>query len=211
LVLSHGADREAPPFVRSYAAPVAPPSLAVAWQRLPWKQEPIHALTDAGRPIPLYALAADSAKLQRLVTRAAQLDEDVRQEFAPTDGMIRTAEADPGSDCHGWLFTGGRHLIDGQDVEWILQDNGYQHVLEPQPGDLAIYPDSAGKIRHSGVVVAVTDKHVPLVESKWGFIGRYISPAFNHMYGPGCRFYRSSREGHHLRLSTEERSTATTQ
>jgi hypothetical protein len=177
---------------------------AVAWQRLPWKRQSVSVVTDAGRSIPLYTLAIDPSEFEKLRMRGQQLDAAVSQELAPTDGMIRTAPPDPGYDCHGWIFTGGRHLIDGQDVDAILQDNHYYPVHDPQPHDLAIYRDDAGIIRHSGIVVAVSDAKGPLLESKWGFIGRYISPAANHMYGQACTFYRSSRAGHHLRAGTSE-------
>jgi hypothetical protein len=177
-----------------YRFPAADPAGAVDWQKIPWERVG-EAKTDKGRPIGLYFLRVHGY----LFDRAKQLDADVRAEFGPTDGMIRTSPPDPTYDCHGWLFTGGRFLISGADVEHILADNDYGSVSTPRPGDLVIYRDRAGTIRHSALVVAVTPGQMPLVESKWGYIGRYVSPVHTHMYALAFTYYRSKRPDHFLR------------
>ena len=118
--------------------------------------------------------------------------------------MIRTAPPDPSYDCHGWVFTGERYVIHGKDVEWILRDNRYELVQSPSPGDLAIYRDRAGRIAHSGLVVATRSGAAPLIESKWGYIGRYVSPADTRMYGAGGTYYHSKRSGHHIPVAVGE-------
>jgi hypothetical protein len=174
-------------------------ALPIAWEKLPWEIVPVQGTTDRGRVIPLFTLRATADQFAHLLAKAKQQDVEIRQVVAPTDGMIRTAPPDLLYDCHGWVFTGGRYFIAGRDIEWILLDNDYQLVLEPEPGDLAIYRDSTGTIRHSGIVVAITNNNMPLVESKWGYIGRYISPAYTRTYRLSCTFYHSSRNGHCLR------------
>jgi hypothetical protein len=195
LVLSRHAAKTSPRPKGQRSISVAGRFQAIDWQRLPWDRAPVRATTDLGRPIPLFTLR-NSARLRG---RANQLDAEVSGMFAPTDGMIRTAPPDLGYDCHGWVFTGGHYLISGGDVEKILKDNGYKVVSDPHPGDLAIYRDDAETIRHSGLVVAVTAGSGPLIESKWGYIGRYISPVHTHMYSMDAIFYRSPRKGHRLR------------
>jgi hypothetical protein len=203
LVLSRSVGNHSPPRARKNLPSHASRLGVIDWQGLPWDRAPGQAKTDAGRPIPLFTLRTDG----RLVARAQKLDAEVYTEFGPTDGMIRTAPPDLGYDCHGWIFTGGRYQIRGADVEQILKDNGYRAVHDPSVGDLAVYRNSAGTIVHSGIVVGFTSKNVPLVESKWGYIGRYVSPVHTRMYGMPCTFYRSSRSGHCLRgVGTESRN-----
>ena len=42
--------------------------------------------------------------------------------------VTRVAPVDPACNCHGWVFTGGRFWVSGEDVPRILEDNGYRRV-----------------------------------------------------------------------------------
>ena len=100
-------------------------------------------------------------------------------------------------DCFGWVFLGGRGWLLGQQVPSILEDNGYSPVDAPQAGDVVIYRDASGHIRHSGLVFRV-DHGEPIVESKWGDQGRYLHHA--QLTGYGQQYYfRSNRGDHKLR------------
>src|SRR5206468_7019484 len=70
------------------------------------------------------------------------------------------------SNCHGWVFTGGKFNLSPDAVELILKENGYQETHEPQPGDLAIYRQ-AGVISHTAIVRYVTEGQPVIVEGKW--------------------------------------------
>jgi hypothetical protein len=111
--------------------------------------------------------------------------------------VIRTAPPDRGSNCHGWVFTGGHYWVDSTDVEGILTENGYEVVSTPRMGDLAIYRDH-GTIAHSSVVQAVTDSGLVLLESKWARLGRFLHAPEDYCYPAPYLFYRSPRAGHLL-------------
>src|SRR5205807_1160464 len=82
------------------------------------------------------------------------------------------APPDATSNCHGWVFTGGRYWVKGGAVEDILRDNGYRTVEDPRPGDLVVYRDDQGAVSHTGVVSSVGADGLVLVESKWSWLGR---------------------------------------
>jgi hypothetical protein len=114
--------------------------------------------------------------------------------------LLRAGEPSWASNCHGWVFTAGRYLIDGDAVDLILQDNGYQRVEAPQAGDLIVYRSSAqGAVAHTGVVrVAAPD--LLLVESKWSELGVYLHRPedYHPRLGLAYDYYRSPRHGHLL-------------
>lgn len=147
--------------------------------------------------------------------------------------MIELAKTDPRFNCHGWVFTGGRFLMQGSDVELVLEDNGYVAVTEPAPGDVAIYrtanynaaygdPEYGGTeygtntlgetansgIEHTGQVKFVDNEGLVVVESKWGTQGRFLHAA--PLDGMVLTFYRSSRLGHLLRFSPASHADAGT-
>ncbi len=109
------------------------------------------------------------------------------------------------SNCHGWVFTGGRYLLHEDHVALVLEDNGYAPVNQPQRGDLAIYRDSTQKIIHTGVVHAVCVDGEIQIRSKWGRGGVYIHPP-NTGYQGEITYYRSPREGHLLKEAAAESS-----
>src|SRR5262249_48993066 len=111
--------------------------------------------------------------------------------------MIRRGEAGDQCNCHGWVFTGARYWLSGDDVERILDDNGYQPASQPRPGDLAIFRE-AGRISHTAVVRAVGDGVPVIVEGKWGWMGVFLHGVGDSFYGTNYTYYRSPREGHLL-------------
>lgn len=113
------------------------------------------------------------------------------------DHLIRRAAPDDTSNCHGWVFTGGKFYLSPEDVEAILKENGYQEVQQPQSGDLVVYRHT-GAIAHTAIVRYVTEGRPVLVEGKWGALGVYVHPADKSFYGAEYTFHRSARSGHLL-------------
>jgi hypothetical protein len=169
--------------------------------------ENLAAKTDAGRDIPLFnyeLILVPEALEQRyfdprenqrefLLTLErhylANIDQDIRK-------LVRTAEPFPSSNCHGWVFTGGRFGIQDAHVAAILKENGYAPVNGERDSDLAIYRVD-GRIKHTGIV-RIRDGRT-LVESKWGPFGVFLHTPASH---PGSfEFYRSRRAGHLLNLA----------
>ena len=62
--------------------------------------------------------------------------------------LIRRGGPADYTNCHGWVFTGGKFILAPEDVEAIIKENGYQETHAPQPGDLVIYRQS-GTITHT--------------------------------------------------------------
>ena len=118
--------------------------------------------------------------------------------------VIQTAPADVSYNCHGWVFNEGKGLISGESVDTILADNRYRIVPKPGVGDLVVFRDSAGKVSHSALVRALLDDGGPLLESKWGVMGRYIHTLEHHAYqADEATFYTCLRAGHRLRASKD--------
>jgi hypothetical protein len=154
----------------------------------------VTAATDAGRPVRLAVRVATPDELAHLAS-CEQWEIAVR---GLADELSRLAPPDWSSNCHGWVFTGGRYWVAPEDVEHILQDNGYGLVSEPRTGDLVIYRDEEGVILHTGVVRDAGTAPVR-VESKWGPGSDFLHPVEGHYNGGSPRYYRSEREGHLLR------------
>lgn len=124
-------------------------------------------------------------------------EEKMLRESPYAKDVIRRAGANETSNCHGWVFTGGKFYLSPDDVELILKENGYQEVHQPLSGDLAIYRQG-GTISHTAVVRYVTEGQPVLVEGKWGTLGVYLHPADKSFYGTEVTFHRSGRAGHLL-------------
>jgi hypothetical protein len=151
------------------------------------------ALTDTGRPVPLFAaLNADPA------TAAAERDQLRRMDL--DRHLIQTGGPDRQYNCHGWVFTGGRYWVRGAYVETVLKENGYKAVTRPAANDLAVFRNEAGDVTHTALVRSVTAEGAVLLESKWGQLGRYLHNDTRHAYAAGTgTYYRSARPGHVLR------------
>jgi hypothetical protein len=163
----------------------------------PLNEEPEQwAVTDLGRRIPLFAVARpETGEPLPPPDEAALLH---RRDLALS--VIRREGPSTECNCHGWVFTGGRHWVRGAVVEQILEDNAYCPVSVPEPGDLAVYRDKQLSVAHSGVVRSVGDDGLILIESKWGRLGRYVHQADHHAYPDTiCEYYHSERGTHLLR------------
>jgi hypothetical protein len=113
--------------------------------------------------------------------------------------LIRTGEARPECNCHGWVYTGGRFWIRSGQVDGILNENGYREVAEPRVGDLVIYRNEKGEILHTGLVSSLAgDGGTLLFEGKWGRLGRFLHRPEDQPYGKNWTYYRSPRRGHLL-------------
>jgi len=155
------------------------------------------AFTDRGRTIPLGEVDWDETQTPALM----ETERGLGQKFPMR--LLRTADPDPKSDCHGWVFTGGRHWVMSFSVDDILADNDYQRVDTPQPGDLIIYRDRPdGTVQHSGIVRSANGADI-VVESKWGNLGRYLHAPADQPFGKAWIYYRSPRAGHELNMSSD--------
>jgi hypothetical protein len=179
---------------------------AVWWQQLPAQAEhqpadyrlelrdefAVRAVTDSGRRI---RLGTPGAPVSDADLSGVE-DDQIRTHALNRKVIVRTTP-DPSHNCHGWVFTGGRFWVAGDDVNDILADNGYEQVSTPAVGDVAVYRTDRGAVVHSGVVAAVVG--YMLVESKWGPMGRYLHGPDAQPFGGTCSYYRSARHGHVLK------------
>jgi hypothetical protein len=108
-------------------------------------------------------------------------------------------------NCHGYTFTKGHKWVSCDQVEKILNDNGYQQVNNPRAGDIVVYRHPGGggcdrgchpgDITHTGKVVQIDDQG-PIIESKWGRLGlyRHRPNEVPRCYGTPT-YYRINRAG----------------
>jgi hypothetical protein len=150
------------------------------------------ARTDAGRPVPL-----GGPDRPRGADAVGGSELRVLRGLGFIDRVARRAPASDESNCHGWVFAGGRFWVLPRYVEAILQGNGYRPVADPRPGDLAVYRGPDGTVWHSAVVRAARAGAVR-VESKWAWMGVYEHDAADTPFGTAVEFYRSPRAGHEL-------------
>jgi hypothetical protein len=151
------------------------------------------AITDCGTTIPLRTAAEI-----RDPTELRHVEQEILEAQNRSELVIRKKPPADICNCHGWIFADGQYWISTDDVERILDDNGYQPVSAARPGDLAIYRNSGGHICHSAVVRAVLDDGTILVEGKWGWMGVFLHRVQESCYGEDVTFYHSSRPGHRL-------------
>jgi hypothetical protein len=118
--------------------------------------------------------------------------------------ITRTGDSGVASNCHGWVFTGGRAILSNNDVELILADNGYEITREPRPGDLAIYRNGE-IVAHTAIVRSVEPGRPVVVEGKWSWMGVYRHAVGDSIYGQEYAFYRSPRTDHLVKFG--DRST----
>jgi hypothetical protein len=152
------------------------------------------ATTDAGHSVPLFHVSADAA--------AVSAEEEARylQSLCLQAKVIQTGPAEVHYNCHGWVFAEGRFWVRGKAVDTILQDNAYQIVEQPRPGDVAVFRNPQGEVTHSGVVRMGEKDGRVLIESKWGRYGRFVHTAENHAYAAHkVTYYRSPRGNHALK------------
>jgi hypothetical protein len=162
-------------------------NLETEWEKLPAAD--VQAVTDRGRPVALFVPPPD----YRETGMPTQVSDRMRHR------IIEVAASDVTANCHGWVFTGGKYLMAGCDVELILEDNDYVAHEQPQPNDIVIYRDDIGQIMHTGLVKLVEDDLV-LIESKWGVQGRFLHRPEDPGFTPHYTYYRTSRGNHRLKI-----------
>jgi hypothetical protein len=161
-----------------------PPPLAVT--------DRVRMATDRGSQVPLKEPIAARPAAEYLAR-----EQKVLNNPAYANALIRRGQPTDGSNCHGWVFAGGRFWVGGDAVEGILRENGYAEVSNPAPGDLVVYRNEE-TVLHTAVVRYVSGGLPVLVEGKWGSLGVYLHPVDKSCYGTGYKFYRSPRPGHLL-------------
>jgi hypothetical protein len=150
------------------------------------------ARTDRGSPVVLRRAAAPRSEAEIL-----EAERRYFQSSPYNDQVIRRYKPDDGSNCHGWVFAGGRYWVAGESVDLILRENGYVDVTDPRTGDLAVYR-TGGTVTHTAIVRYVSDDSQALVKGKWAWMGVYLHRVDQSPYGTEYTFYRSSRRGHLL-------------
>ncbi len=166
--------------------------LSAVTERPPTRPAATRPTTDRGTPVAAMEATDPRARAAMAAVEARLLDN-----HAISSQLIRRQPGDDRSNCHGWVFTGGRYWVGGNDVDTILSDNGYRPVTDPRPGDLAVYR-ADGAVSHTAVVRYVTPGLPVLVEGKWGAIGVYLHPAEASVYGTDFTYYRAARPSHVL-------------
>lgn len=167
--------------------------LEIALERPPSRPvEGFQATTDRGTRIVLKEPIAP-----RPESELAGSEERTLQNTHLHGHVIRRSGPADHTNCHGWVFTGGKYLLSPDDVDLIVKENGYSEAPEPLAGDLVVYRQN-GAISHTAVVRYITEGQPVLVESKWGSMGVFLHPADKSCYGTEYTFYRSNRQGHLL-------------
>lgn len=152
----------------------------------------IKARTDRGSPVALEEIDGSTSH-----EKVVSVEERFLRTSPVREHVIKQQAADERSNCHGWVFTGGRCWVPGAQVELILSENGYTTSADPRPGDLAVYR-SSGAVSHTALVRYVSDGMPVMVEGKWGAIGVFLHPVDQSCYGTDVTYYRSGRKGHLL-------------
>lgn len=146
--------------------------------------------TDAGTPVTVY-----TASVQRPHAELIQDERNILAGYDWENRVIHRSPADDESNCHGWVFTGGKYWVVSSDVMTIVTQNGYRRVRVPMPGDLVVYKRDDGSISHTGIVRSVGA--VTMVESKWGWMGVYLHAVESSCYGTNYTYYHNpTRSGH---------------
>ena len=153
--------------------------------------------TDAGRILHVAAPMRSAT--------AAELLEIKHQTMMPN--LICTDSPGVDYNCHGWVFTGGRYWIGGDDVKRILEDNGYRPVTVPAPGDVIIYYSGENPV-HTGLVRASDERGI-IIESKWDTRGRYIHLPESQDYSEAWVYYHTDRKDHIVAGVQPQRKTET--
>lgn len=174
----------------------------------------IEAVTDSKRSIPLFRYevsyilqpsqqfnAQDPAHCQWAFRMSEeQFLTNTKQDFTK---LTRVFGPHLASNCHGWVFTGGRFGIKDEHVADILADHAYSLVFDPAEGDLAVYFVD-GVAEHTGFV-RQNDKGSIVIESKWGPFGVFRHPPEAYAFKGSCAFYRTARPQHALHLQPTAR------
>jgi hypothetical protein len=125
------------------------------------------------------------------------------------NSLIRRGAADQHTNCHGWVFTGGKFLLRGEGVERILTDHDYHIVETPVEGDIVIYRAQNGSILHTALVQAVLNDGTVITESKWGVEQRFLHLPDDQPYSNIYNYYRTTRPNHLVKIRSVKEKTST--
>lgn len=156
-------------------------------------------ITDKGREIPLYRWQAESAKDREVIRSMMNLMTSSLSTVIQRDGP------DQRSNCHGWVFMAGRFLLTGNHVAQILEDNDYQAVSTPAPGDVVIYRNDMNEIVHTGLVAGILADQSIMIESKWSVGSRFLHAPEAQPYSPQFTYYRTTRPSHSLAIRFQDK------
>jgi hypothetical protein len=159
------------------------------------------ACTDRGTPIDLAERQMTEEAFQAYV-------ENIRRSLRGLSekAMLR-AQPMVESNCHGWVFAKGEHIVRGEEVQLILDENGYRGVFEPEANDVVLYRNDSGAILHTGLVRGFLEGAV-IVESKWGIGALYMHIAEEQPYSQNISYWRTARGSHDLRIEATPPATA---
>ena len=152
------------------------------------------AMTDEGTSIPLYRFAIDDNRFEEYA-----LSSEMRFKIFG-NAMIHREDANKMANCHGWVFTDGRFLLKGIDVDRILCENHYELVADPRPSDIVIYRDEMGSILHTALVQGILRDGTVITESKWGIDQRFLHLPAKQPYSQHFEYYRTHRPNHLIRI-----------
>jgi hypothetical protein len=155
--------------------------------------EGIRATTDRGTLV-----AVKEPISPRELDELRELEEKTLRDQSYIGQVIRKAGPTDFSNCHGFVFTGGKYLIPGEEVDLILRENNYREVRAPRPGDLVVYRDPTGAVAHTAIVEYVTKGKPVVVEGKWGVMGVFQHAVDKSCYGDQYTYHRSPRAAHLL-------------
>lgn len=145
------------------------------------------AFTDVGSAVMLY-------RCESMDLNQASMPQE--RDYGFGDRVMRISTPNTEANCHGWVFTEGKFLMRGNDVQKILADHRYRRVAKPVPGDLIIYRDAMGNILHTGVVRYINETGEPFVESKWGIQGHFLHRPQDQIYSQYYTYYHTERPSH---------------
>lgn len=171
-----------------------PPKKPMLLLSTPGKKQVIHefvAVTDQNRPIRVFRMAEDESD---------PLDENEATSVNFMETTIQRGPADPAANCHGWVFLDSQFLIDGEAVQYILDDNGYELTSEPMAGDVIVYRSDNRDIIHSGLVRGVLNDGTIIIESKWGIEGTFLHDPEGTPYSTIFEYYRSPRPDNRVKI-----------
>jgi hypothetical protein len=153
------------------------------------KEPAFVGITDRGREIRLFRLEQPTSgeTSEKPATRALA--------SRPRNTILR-ADRDHQSNCHGWVFTSGRFLLNHIGVRRILEDNGYQPCFDPRPGDVIVYHVGDGRIVHTGLVSGILYDGTIMIESKWDLGARLLHRPEDQPYSSRYTYYRTPRSSH---------------
>lgn len=150
--------------------------------------------TDCGTPIQLFERQMTSDDFQNYIDRSQAAYANLSQ-----IAMLR-AKPSIRSNCHGWVFARGEHILRGTDIPIILNENHYTAVSKPTSNDIAVYRSAEGEVLHTGLVRGSLEG-ATIVESKWGIGALYMHIAEEQPYSQNITYYRTDRPSHDILVS----------